>query len=161
MADLRNDKGQTETDHCAGFPYVCTWDDVQAWSRELDKRRARAFVWLNVYDASEPGALGVPSAMAEQLRGWADSAAVRDNAHLSQQTLGLPSEERIEIIIGQTKNGDEYLRRIASVAPPGTGPVTQAESETAPLFEPKPWHWAAALALGFYAYRSGFFSRES
>jgi hypothetical protein len=141
---LRNDKGQTEDSHCSGFPWVCTWDDVQAWSRELDKRRARAFVWLNVYDA-DPAASKVPPAVAEQLRGWANSAAVVEDSKLSDSTFGLPSEERIERIIASTNDGERYLSAVARVDP-ASGPIVGVDAEQAPSL--RWYHWLAIAAVG-------------
>lgn len=150
MAELKNDKGSTEADHCdSGLGLFCSWDDIQSWSRELAKRRQRAFLWLNAYDrGAEPE---VPAGLAEQLRAWALSSAVRDESKLSDQTAGLPSEEHVEQIIALIKTGDALLARVAAVDP-SSGPVTQLESETA-RFEPRWYHWAAAAGLGYWAYR--------
>jgi hypothetical protein len=149
MAKLRNDKGQEEgDDHCGTGPLglVCTWDDIQSWSRELAKRRARAFIWLNAYDKGT--APEVPAALAEQLRAWANSPTVRDESKLSDQTFGPPSEEHVEQIIGLIRTGDELLRRVSAVDPT-TGPVLPVPEETA-QFRLRWWHLAMAGAA-YYA----------
>ena len=160
MVKLRNDKGQEEgDDHCGTGPlgYICTWDDIQSWSRELAKRRHRAFVWLAAWDSG--AAPEVPAALAEQLRAWANSPSVRDESKLSDQTFGPPSEEHVEQIIGLTKTGDELLRRVSAIDPT-SGPVMPAPEETA-QFRLRWWHLALAGAAAFaYTRETGFRNRR-
>ena len=142
---LTNDKGQTEEETCKNIgPDFCSWDDVQSWSRELYKRRERAWTTLRIKPRDE-----WPASWLE-LESWSNGAFVVDNSKLSDQTMGIPSQEKIELIIGQIKDGDRYLRNAgAALAGPQAGESTFFDFEIGDLFK-----WAAGIGVGFLAFRA-------
>ena len=132
---LKNDLGNTEDEACGGgFIEICSWSDVQSWSRELQKRRARATAHLT------GKAEGDWTAADRTLQAWTNSAEVRAMAAWRNDQFGWPEVEDVENLKQAIKEGDGYLAEAKAVVP-------DRDEESAPDYDMgEIFKWAAGLA---------------